>query len=233
MNDLHLRKLILMQEPHSIEEALRLACRLEAIDSSGMMENTSDSNRHKHRLHQLEMDSTNESEGKEINKQLGEMRNALHNVRQEIAHSKVDSHPPLGSSVQGVGLSSANYSEEICSLETLGRYNSARVRRQPVGSGMEGASGVYKGACFYCKENGHWCREHPHNNNWNHDKVRRGGSYGQAGMNPASIGTLSGDFAGRPGRAQEQSGRSPGDASDDKSAQRNVTRKRRHRSLLG
>ena len=230
LNDMHLRKLILMQEPHSIEEALRLACRLEAIDSSGMLENISDSHRHKHRLHQLEMDSTNESGSKEINKQLGEMRNALHNVRQEIAHSKVDSHPPLGSSVQGVGLSSANYSEDVRSSETLGRYNLTRVRRQPVESGMEGASGMHKGACFYCKENGHWCRECPHKKHWNHDMVRRDGSYGQTGMNSARTGTLSGDFAVRPGRAQEQSERSPGDASDDKLAQRNVTRKGRHRS---
>ena len=86
-------------------------------------------------------------------------------------------------SVQGVGLSSANYSEDVRSSETLGRYNLTRVRRQPVESGMEGASGVHKGACFYCKENGHWCRECPHKKHWNHDQVRRDGSYGQAGMN--------------------------------------------------
>ena len=78
MYDLHLRKLIRTQGTAFYREkkTLKLACRLEAIDSSGMMENTSDSHRQKHRPHQLEMDSTNESGSKEINKQLGEMRNA-------------------------------------------------------------------------------------------------------------------------------------------------------------
>ena len=71
---------------------------------------------------------------------------------------------------------------------------------------MEGASGVHKGACFYCKEMATGVASAL--KNWNHDKVRRGGSYGQAGMNSARTGTLSGDFARRPGRAQEQSGRS-------------------------
>ena len=62
-----------------------------------------------------------------------EMRKALHNVQQELEYSKVDPQPPLGKSVQGVGLSSAKYPGGLCPPDTQERYNLTGVHRQPVG----------------------------------------------------------------------------------------------------
>ena len=108
----------------------------------------------------MDEDSATEAGSSEINRQLVEMRKALHNVRQELKYSKVVPHPPLGKSVQGVGLSSAKYPGGLCPPGFAGeRYNLTGVRRQPVGWFMEGASGVYADACFNCMELGHWCRE--------------------------------------------------------------------------
>ena len=109
------RKLIVIQELHSIEEALRLPCRLEAIDSSGTLEDTHENHRDKQKLHNVDEDLATEAGSSEINRQLMEMRKTLHNVRQELECSKVVSYPPLGKSVLGVGLSSAKYHGQLCS----------------------------------------------------------------------------------------------------------------------
>ena len=153
--------MIVIQELHSIEEALRLPCRLEAIDSSETLEDTHENHRDKQKLHNVDEDLATEAGSSEINRQLMEMRKTLHNVRQELECSKVVSYPPLGKSVQGVGLSPAKYPGLVCPLDTQERYNLTGVRRQPVGWGMEGASGGYADACFNCMELGHWCRECP------------------------------------------------------------------------
>ena len=132
---MHHRKKIVIQELHSIEEALRLPCRLEAIDFSGTLEDTHENHRDKQKLHNVDEELATEAGSSEINRQSMEMRKTLHNVRQELECSKVVSYPPLGKSVQGVGLSSANILilGLICPLDTQERYNLTGVRRQPVG----------------------------------------------------------------------------------------------------
>ena len=82
---------------------------------------------------------------RKIKQQLAEMRNALDNVRQELANAKAVSHPPLGSSVLEVGLSSTEFPKDSRPLGTLDRNNSTGVRQQPVGSFCGGASSTYTG----------------------------------------------------------------------------------------
>ena len=205
LNDLKLRKLILMQEPHTIEEALRLACRFEAIDASGVIENIGESQLHRQKLHKVDVGE--ESENRKIKQQLAEMRNALDNVRQELANAKAVSHPPLGSTVLGVGLSSTEFPKDSRPLGTLDRNNSTGVRQQQVGSFSGGASGTYTDACHYCKGFGHWMRECPKRKSYRGDRSGHRGSYVHTGSGPMNTRFRTGASGEQSSRSQDQSGR--------------------------
>ena len=86
LNDLKLRKLILMQEPHTIEEALRLACRFEAIDASGVIENIGESQLHRQKLHKV--GCRRRIRKSENQAATGGNEERLDNVRQELANAK-------------------------------------------------------------------------------------------------------------------------------------------------
>ena len=87
LNDRELRKLVLIQEPCTMEEALRLACRLEAIDATDSTEGDRDSTS-KRKVHKIDndIDSTVEKEDDVgVKRQLAEMMKALQNVRKELS----------------------------------------------------------------------------------------------------------------------------------------------------
>ena len=100
INDREMRRTILIKEPATMEEALRIACRIEAIDASGINDIDKESFHARNRLHNVEdgkrLDKNrSHSDGEELaktgmKKQLAEMRRALNNVRQEISKQKMD-----------------------------------------------------------------------------------------------------------------------------------------------
>ena len=84
-----MRKLILIQEPSTMEKALRIANHLETIDATESNDSDREYSNHttKKKVHNLDMVSgsaTAANDVTEMEKQLAEMKKSLDDVRQEL-----------------------------------------------------------------------------------------------------------------------------------------------------
>ena len=163
VSDRELRKQILIQKPTSMEEALKLATHIEAIDAletpkSDICEKSRTRNRVQ-TLDQLEKESeavmTREIVD-DFKRQLAEMRDALHNAHQELALSRQQGHvdislvgqPRLSTKDRTVLNSEDNNFVEARAVQSRPRYRS-------------GATFVGIDTCRYCKKVGHSAAECP------------------------------------------------------------------------
>ena len=162
LNDRELRKLVLIQEPCTMEEALRLACRLEAIDASDSTEGDRDSTS-KRRVHKMDdgiIDhAVEKGDDVGVKRQLAEMRKALQNVRQEL--SKQNAPLPVSLNIdKQVEIPVQRYQSGLPLAPLMGlseqRDIPARTRQAPGRPFDSYSARVGQDTCHYCREVGHW-----------------------------------------------------------------------------
>ena len=163
VSDRELCKQILIQKPTTMEEALKLATHIEAIDALGTPKSDiREQSRARHRvqiLDQLEGESgagVTKKGDDDFKRQLVEMRDALHNVRQELAltrqQGKFDNplvgQQQLSTKDQSVLKPEGNTFVGARAVQGRPRYRSD-------------ATFVGTNTCRYCRNVGHWVRECP------------------------------------------------------------------------
>ena len=173
LNDRKLRKLILIQEPSTMEEALRVANHLEAIDATESNDSDREYTSHtsKKKLRNLDVVSGSAAaakDGRDMEKQLAEMKKTLDDVRQELSRQ--------------VTLSSNNQSRNTVGMPRTTSTDESSVtksstgRRQAQAEHFVGSPTVVdNNTCRYCKKVGHWAQNCPRlrQNNWTTDTWTR------------------------------------------------------------
>ena len=159
LNDRKLQKLILIQEPLTMEEALRVANHLEAIDATEFNDSDREYSSHttKKKVHNLDVVSgsaTAANSVTEMERQLAEMKRNLDDVRQELSRQ--------------VTLTSNNQIRNTVEIPTTTLRNESSVRdssvrrhKPPVEHVVGSSKVVDNDTCRYCKEVGHWVENCP------------------------------------------------------------------------
>jgi hypothetical protein len=178
LDNLELRRTVLLQEPRTMEAALNIASRIEAIDISGTLgsaimgreEQKDRGNLHnENRSKQFASSVDGYGHDLRMKKQLAEMRGALNNMREELATgTRQKSRPPQSRN-------SASYLE---SLETFAGSSRPASLVHPVENSTAPefslktlgdrdqqykSAGVINRACFTCGSTQHLARECPRN----------------------------------------------------------------------
>ena len=173
MNDRKLRKLILIQEPSTMEEALRVANHLEVIDATESNDSDREYSSHTTRKKVRNLDVVSEpvtsaKDGTEMEKQLAEMKRTLDDVRQELSRQ--------------VTLTSNNQTRDMAAMATTSirnesalNHSSVRRRKAPAEHFVGSSKVVGNDTCRYCKEVGHWVENCPklRQKYWNADTCTR------------------------------------------------------------
>ena len=175
LNDLELRKLILLQKPKTMEAALRIASRIEAIDiSSNVIENKRQYQgdlgvrQQDNRLRTVEDSTYSVDYDPTVKRQLTEMRRALQNVRKELAQQRKIVRPTQSreqferDNAQAAKLLSTNTTSSTLDLDATAATSpreatSRRMRDQ------ERIAGYGSRACYSCNSTNHLARECPWN----------------------------------------------------------------------
>ena len=169
LNDRKLRKLILIQEPSTMEEALRVANHFEAIDATES--NDSDhkytSRTTKKKVHNLDCASgpaTATKGGIEMEKQLAEVKKALDDVRQKFSRQVILSSNNQTSNLVGMPLTTLRNESSV-------RGSYTRLRQAPAEHFVGIPTVIDNDTCRYCKKVGHWAQNCPRlrQKNWTAD----------------------------------------------------------------
>ena len=157
INNRELRKQILIQKPSTMEEALKMATHIEAIDALETPRSAvRDSQRVRHKVQNLDSGAgPNRDTDTSIQRQLAEMRNALQDVRQELALTRQQQQNDKPSS--GQFSTTKNLSVPVTDEDTV-----VEPRAAP-GEPRNRSESTFarRGTCRVCRKVGHWAAECP------------------------------------------------------------------------
>ena len=159
LNNRELRKLILIQEPSTMEEALRIANHLEAIDATGRFDGDRDTSSHyvKKKVHQLDQDVESATVVKDsvvIERQLAEVKQALNDVCQELSRQAALSSVSRTINEEEKPTTRFQNKSEIAANSPI-RTRGASARP------FVDSARVGPDVCRYCKKPGHWAYDRP------------------------------------------------------------------------
>ena len=168
LDDRDLRKLVLIQKPTSMEDALQIATHLEAIDVSTAQacrdrRDDCDTHRNRQRVNQVERSDGVKNNHTEITKQLQEVKNAVLSFQKEMQQKQFVA-PASGfgeSNLNAVGPSTQVRNQNGSSWTSGENAATSSAQLLPRGTAGPRQTRVPANTCRYCGIEGHWQADCP------------------------------------------------------------------------